>query len=255
MTKRVLRAARLGVIGIATIVAVPWAVAQTVKAFEVISIKPDKDSHGLDAGTQPGGRYYTARNVPAQFLVTEAFGVKDFQVVGAPKWLNDERYDITRRRPTLRSSSIRINSRPLLQAMLVDRFRLKFHTEVKEFPAYSRVLGKSGPKFEAENSILTSSSFSVSSNKGRATMTGRKISMSELASHLTDMAGRTVIDNTGLKGDFDVKLDWTPSEAVDDVLPTIFIAVQEQLGLKLNPVKRAPVQVIVIESMEKPSAD
>ena len=253
MTKRVLRAARVVVIGIAAIAAVPWAVAQTAKAFDVISIKPDKDGHGLDAGTQPGGRY-TARNVPTQFLVTEAFGVKDFQVVGAPKWLNDERYDIAAKADT----PLQLNQdqlRPLLQAMLRDRFRLKFRTEMKEFPAYSLVVGKSGPKFEADNSILTSTSFSVSSNKGRATMTGHKVSMSAFATHLTDMAGRTVIDNTGLKGDFDVKLDWTPGEAVDDVLPTIFIAVQEQLGLKLNPVKRTPVPVIVIESMEKRSAD
>jgi uncharacterized protein (TIGR03435 family) len=253
MTARVLRSTRLGVIGIAAIVAVPWAVAQTVKTFDVISIKPDKDSHGLDAGTQPGGRY-TARNVPAQFLVTEAFGVKDFQIVGAPKWLNDERYDIAAKANTPVQLS-QDQLRPLLQALLVDRFKLKFHTEMKAFPAYALVVGKNGPKFEADNSILTSMSFSISSSKGRATVAGRKISMSAFATHLTDMAGRTVIDDTGLKGDFDVKLNWTPSEAADDVLPTIFVAVQEQLGLKLNPVKKAPVQVIVIESIEKPSAN
>ena len=79
--------------------------------------------------------------------------------------------------------------------------------------------------------------------------------MSTLASHLTDMTGRTVIDNTGLKGNFDFKLHWTSSEAVDEALPTVFVAVQEQLGLKLNPIRKAPVQVIVIESMEKASAN
>ena len=69
------------------------------------------------------------------------------------------------------------------------------------------------------------------------------------------MSGRSVIDNTGLKGDFDFKLDWAPSEATDDTLPSLFVAVQEQLGLRLNPVRKAPVQVVVIESMEKASAN
>ncbi|HEY3825294.1 MAG TPA: hypothetical protein VGL82_12095 [Bryobacteraceae bacterium] len=90
MAKRILCALQLGVIGITAMAAVARVGAQTVKTFDVISIKPDKDGHGLDAGTQPGGRY-TARNVPVQFLVTEAFGIKDFQIAGAPKWLNDER--------------------------------------------------------------------------------------------------------------------------------------------------------------------
>jgi uncharacterized protein (TIGR03435 family) len=86
-------------------------------------------------------------------------------------------------------------------------------------------------------------------------MTGRKVSMSDLAKHLGDMAGRTVIDNTGLKGDYDFKLDWAPSEAEDDALPSIFAAVQEQLGLKLVSVKKAPVEVIVIESIGKASTN
>ncbi len=225
--------------------------AQAPKRFDVVSIKPDKDGHGLDAGTQPGGRYI-ARNAPAEFLVTEAFGVKGFQLIGAPKWLKDERYDILAKADTANELGNE-QLRPLLQAMLVDRFKLKFHTEMKEFPAYSLVVGKGGPKFETDNNILISASFNLSSNNGRATLTGRKMPMSALASHLTDMTGRTVIDNTGLKDNFDFKLNWTPSEAVDDALPTVFVAVQEQLGLKLNPIKKAPVQVIVIESMEKPS--
>src|SRR5260370_36548971 len=139
--------------------------------------------------------------------------------------------------------------------MLVDRFKLKYHTEMKEFPAYSLVIGKSGPKFEANDNTSVTSSLHVSSNEGRATMTGRRMSMSALAKQLGDVAGRTVIDDTGLKGDFDFKLAWSPSESADDTLPSIFNAVQEQLGLKLNAVRKAPVPVVVIESMEKPSAN
>ena len=86
-------------------------------------------------------------------------------------------------------------------------------------------------------------------------MTGRKVPMSDLAKQLGDMAGRTVIDNTTLKGDYDFKLDWSTADAADDTLPSVFIAVQEQLGLKLISVKKAPVEVIVIESIGKATAN
>ncbi len=142
MTKRRLCALSLAA-GIAA-TSVPWVAAQTEKRFDVVSIKPDKDGHGLDAGSQPGGRY-TARNVPAEFVVTEAFGIKGFQIFGAPKWLKDERYDILAKADTANELS-QEQRRPLLQALLVDRFKLKFHTEMKEFPAYSLVTGKSGPE-------------------------------------------------------------------------------------------------------------
>jgi uncharacterized protein (TIGR03435 family) len=243
MKKRLLTAGLLAVV----------LAAQSMKSFDVVSIKPDPDSHGLDAGTQPGGRY-TARNVPVMFLLTEAFGVKTYQISGAPKWVDDARYDIVAKAAVPGQLS-QEQLKPLLQAMLVDRFQLKFHRETKEFPVYSLVVGKSGSKFSADNNILASGSLNVSSNHGRASMTGRKVPMSDLAKQLGDMAGRTVIDNTGLKGDYDFKLDWAPSEAGDDTLPSVFAAVQEQLGLKLVSVKKAPVEVIVIESIGKASAN
>jgi uncharacterized protein (TIGR03435 family) len=237
----------------AAISAVSPAAAQTPRAFDVISIKPDRDGRGLDAGTQPGGRY-TARNVSAQFLMMQAFGVKAYQILDAPKWLSDEHYDIAAKLDNPNQLS-QEQLDPLLQSMLVDRFKLKFHTEQREFPAYSLVLGKGGAKFPADNNILIPSSLRVSSNNGRASMTGKKMSMTDLAKHLGDMAGRTVLDNTGLKGNFDFKLDWATSEAANDALPSIFTAVQEQLGLKFNPVKKAPVLVVVIESIEKASGN
>jgi uncharacterized protein (TIGR03435 family) len=227
--------------------------AQSVKSFDIVSIKPNPDGHGLDAGAQPGGRY-TARNVPVMFLLTEAFGVKAYQISGATKGLDEDRYDIVAKANVSYELSNE-QLKPLLQAMLVDRFQMKFHTETKEFPVYSLVTGKSGPKFAADNNILVSKSLNLSSNHGKATMTGRKVSMSDLAKHLGDMAGRTVIDNTGLKGDYDFKLDWSTSDAADDVLPSVFIAVQEQLGLKLVSVKKATVEVIVVESIGKASAN
>jgi uncharacterized protein (TIGR03435 family) len=252
MTARVLCGLHLGVIGITSLVAVPRTSAQTVKTFDVVSIKPDSDGHGLDAGTQPGGRY-TARNVPAQFLVTEAFGIKDFQIAGAPKWLNDERYDIVAKAATPNELNPE-QLRPLLQAMLADRFKLKFHREMKEFPTYSLVVGKNGPKFH-QSPAGHGANLNVSSSNGKASMTGQGMPMSALAQHLAGMVGRTVADNTGLKGNFDFRLAWAPGDAVSDALPDIFTALQEQLGLKLDIVKKGEVEVIVIERMEKASAN
>jgi uncharacterized protein (TIGR03435 family) len=252
MRKRPLYVLHLAFIGITSMVAVPRVGAQTAKTFDVISIKPDKEGHGLDAGTQSGGRY-TARNVPVQFLVTEAFGIKDFQIAGAPKWLNDERYDIVAKAATPNQLSAE-QLRPLLQAMLVDRFKLKFHREMKEFPTYSLVVGKSGPKFH-QSSAGQAPNLSVSSNNGRASMTGQSMPMSALAQNLAGMTGRTVTDNTGLKGDFNFKLAWAPGEVVSDELPDIFTALQEQLGLKLDIVNKGVAEVIVIEHIEKASAN
>jgi uncharacterized protein (TIGR03435 family) len=138
--------------------------------------------------------------------------------------------------------------------MLVDRFKLKFHREMKEFPTYSLVVGKTGPKFY-RSLAGRAPNLSVSSNNGRASMTGQNMPMFALAQNLAGMTGRTVTDNTGLKGDFDFKLAWAPGEVVSDELPDIFTALQEQLGLKLDIVKKGAVEVIVIESIEKASAN
>jgi uncharacterized protein (TIGR03435 family) len=165
MTKRVLSALHLSVIGITAMVGLPRIVAQTAKAFDIVSIKPDKDGHGLNTGAQPGGRY-AARNVPVQFLVTEAFGIKDFQIAGAPKWLNVDRYDIIAKAPSPNELSPE-QLRPLLQAALVDRFKLKFHREMKEFPTYSLVVVKNGPKFH-QSQGGHAPNLSVSSNWGAA---------------------------------------------------------------------------------------
>ena len=196
MTKRCLRLLQLALVGIPVTVAAPWAISQSLKAFDVISVKSDRDGHGLDAGAQPGGRY-TARNVSAEFLLTlltEAFDVKDYQIFGKPKWADEDHYDIIAKVETT-SQLNHEQLKPLLQAMLVDRFKLRYQTEMKQFPAYSLVVGKGGPKFKADNNILVSPSLKISINNGRATMTARQMAISALATQLVDMTGRGVIDD------------------------------------------------------------
>jgi uncharacterized protein (TIGR03435 family) len=164
-----------------------------------------------------------------------------------------ERYDIAAKAATPNQLSSE-QLRPLLQALLVDRFKLKFHKEMKEFPTYSLVVGKNGAKFH-QSAGGHAANLSVSSDNGRASMTGQSMPMSALAQHLAGMVGRTVADNTGLKGDFDFKLAWAPGDAASDALPDIFTAVQEQLGLKLDVVKKGAVEVIVIDGIEKASGN
>ena len=251
--------------GMVVVMAAAEAVAQLPKAFDVVSIKPDRDGKGLDVETPVGGRY-NARNVTATFLLTEVFGVRDYQIVGAPSWVSSERYDIAAKIDIPNQIGAE-QLKPLLQAMLTDRFRLKFHMETRQSSGYSLLVGKSGPKFLA-NTSASAPGLSISSNRAGARMTATRMPMSTLTKQLGESLGRPVADNTGLKGDFDFKLEWTPPEtavtadpSVLTVLreqpglkfPAIFTAVQEQLGLKLEALKRMPVEFIVIDRMEKAS--
>ena len=183
----------------------------------------------------PAGGRYNARNVPAKFLVLQRRLLSgDYQLAGAPGWLEHTRYDIV----------AKVNSpgqiseeqlKPLLQAMLVDRFSLRFHRELREFPGYSLIVGRSGAKFAA-NTSAQEPGLSISSNRVGAKMTATKMPITALSKQLGDTLGRTVADNTGLKGNFDFKLEWTPPETANATDPSIFTSLQEQLGLKFPDV-------------------
>lgn len=130
----------------------------------------------------------------------------------------------------------------MLQALLKDRFGLRFHMDSKEIPAYALVIGKSGSKLTE-----TQRFGSISSGNGRTQAKG--ISAQDIASHLSDHVSRVVVDRTGLTGFYDFKLEWSPNENMDGAL-SIFTAVQEQLGLKLQP-ERLPVTILTIDSAER----
>jgi uncharacterized protein (TIGR03435 family) len=252
--------------GIVALLAVAEAGAQIPKAFDVVSIKAGRnDERGFHVGPTIGGRY-DAANIPVRFLITQAFGVQDYQVIGGPGWLAVQRYDIVAKL----SGVDRIGEeqlRPLLQAMLADRFRLKFHSEKREFPGYSLDMGRGALKL-TRGTVAETPNLSFSANRGEGTLIATKQPMSALARQLGNVLGRAVADNTGLRGDFDFKLQFTPPETADSPdpsilvsveqqlglkFPTVFTAVQEQLGLKLSAVKKTPVEVIVIDSIDKAS--
>ena len=170
----------------------------------------------------------------------------------------------------------------MLQALLADRFKLTVHRETRELPVYSLVIGKNGPILQetkpdpsappAPGPAASRGGSSIRISKmssGPATMTALHTSASDLADSLSVQLGRTVLDKTGLTSRYDFTLKWTaddaqlplpsgsappPSLTTDPSGPTLFTAVQEQLGLKLEPGK-GPVEVVVIDHVERPSGN
>ena len=142
----------------------------------------------------------------------------------------------------------------VLLAWLVGRaFKLAVHRETKETSGYALVVAKSGPKLKEATDARTQDG-SISAGRGR--LTGQKAPLSMLAAQLTRVAGRTVTDETGLEGGFDFNLEWTPEETPTDLAsaPSLFTAIQEQLGLRLEA-RKEKTEILVIDHVEKPDAN
>jgi uncharacterized protein (TIGR03435 family) len=221
-------------------------------SFDVVSIKPNQTgSEARRAGSSPGG-IFTATNVSLRLLISRAFGVAEFQVEGGLGWIESEKYDIMAKADTPLEMT-REELRPCLQALLAERFRLKFHRETKEGSVYSLVVGKNGSKLRKHSGGGTSA-IGASSGSGKATITGTKVTLARLAEYLSGQAGRPVVDNTRLGGEYDFRVEWATEEATDTSAPSLFTALQEQLGLKLDATK-GPVPMIVIDQAERVSAN
>jgi bla regulator protein blaR1 len=247
------------------------AFAQAAK-FEVAAIKPSSpDAHGSSIMTDKvGGLNVT--NMPVRALIKSAYGIRDFQLFGAPGWVGTERYDIIAKPERLPSvaeppdiQSMTDDQRKVrdeqwksrVRALLADRFGLVVHTETKEEQIYVLTVAKGGPKLTIVSVPGTRQGTSV--NQGR--IQGFAGYISSLVTNLADVVGRPVVDKTGLTGKYDYVLEWTPDmpatgldapQSVDSPGPTIFTALQEQLGLKLESSK-GPVDTYVIDKVDRPS--
>ncbi|HEY6392831.1 MAG TPA: M56 and DUF3738 domain-containing protein, partial [Bryobacteraceae bacterium] len=232
------------------------------KEFEVASIKPSAPGgRGVRVQMAPGGRL-DASNITVKFLIQQAYGVKDFQVIGGPGWINSERYDLVAKADGDIGRMEQI--RPLIEKLLADRFQLTIHRDTKELPIYALVVGKNGPKLK--ESEANNQGPQIRMNRGL--INGQAMGMAMLASQLSVPLGRTVLDKTGLTGQYDIKLEFTPEDGPgrgpgdgaeaapppDATGPSIFTALQEQLGLKLESSK-GPVEIIIIDRIEKPTAN
>jgi uncharacterized protein (TIGR03435 family) len=234
-------------------------------AFEVASVKPaSPESRSIALSTYPGGRI-TVSLYTLRMLIEEALDVQSFQVSGGPRWINEDRYDIVAK-PPASSKASKANppypkappndeQRQMLQTLLVDRFQLKFHRATKEGPVYLLVKGSKELKLQdAKNADDYPWAGSIGgagiSGDGLA---GVNISMPLLATRLSWYLRRPVLDRTGLKGSYDFKFEYASDEPNRDVISSIFASVQG-IGLKLEAAK-GPVETIVIDHAEKPSAN
>jgi uncharacterized protein (TIGR03435 family) len=247
-------------------------------AFDVVSIKAasfpsDAFFAGWLAGAgtcrsymQVTGNRVALARASLCGLVGLAYDVHDYQVTGAPGWmmkLDDQSfyYDIDARAES-GAALTRDEAREMLKTMLADRFKLQLHHELRDAPVYALVVNKNGPKFAASGDKFVSVHGFKMCGNGATSAGGTGLiascgpnpsgSMASLAQNLSLHTDRTVVDKTGLTGQYAFMLEWAPEDGAPGDLPSLFTAIQDQIGLKLEP-QRAPVDTIVIDRAEKPT--
>jgi uncharacterized protein (TIGR03435 family) len=237
------------------------AAAQSTTAFEVASIKPNVSSKQGGEGSRrestqssPGSK--TMRNVSLRTCIMWAYNVQPYQVTG-PGWITEERYDVSAKAAGPAPES---EMRKMLQTLLAERFKLTLHRQQKELEALVAVVAKGGPKLKpAENPDGP-----VSLGRGPGTaMTAKSISMDDAVALFSQALQMPVVDQTGIKGRYDISLDLTPYIAdiskqgaadVDVIIDLMNRVGQEQFGLKLES-RKAPVEILVVDSAEKAPAE
>jgi uncharacterized protein (TIGR03435 family) len=239
--------------------------AWTIPKFDVASIK--LSALGIKQVSEvqplPGGRIH-ATEMSVMGLIQVAYRLRPFEITGGPGWLDSARYDIEAKSDNPANAGA---WQIMLQSLLADRFQLKFHRETKELPVYALVLarkdGKLGPSLNVSKeggcvdrnlpSANQSSGPFCGGGTGRGKISGLGMPIGGVAALLSRMLDHAVIDKTGLTGKFDFQAHFTPdgSQATDSPNPSLFTALQEQLGLKLEP-QKGPVEILVIDGVQKP---
>ena len=246
--KEMCRAIRLCV-AVAAITSLAPAYAQSGRAFEVVSIRPNREGGEASDTTTTPGRLSLINATPAS-LIRRAFGIQEWQIIGSPAWISTERFDIIA--VTGGADQLTDKSRePFLQALLADRFGLKYHKETRELDGYSLVVAKNGPKL-VQNTGAGEYAMKVTGGLGKQVLHSTKGNIPRLIEILSRVTGRMVTDDTGLSGQYDFTLEWGPDEQTDLVGPSLFTALQEQLGLRLAATKK-PTEVIVIDRVDRPT--
>jgi uncharacterized protein (TIGR03435 family) len=222
--------------------------------YKTVSIKPNKS--GIKWETiKPGPDRVTATNETPQGLIRNAYKVEDNQILGAPSWLGSERYDIEVKVATsaageLHKASSDQNER-ILQGVLSDRFKLAVHRETKQIPVYELVrVGEGSNLRESAPAYAESDARVIQVENGR--IGGREVPIATLTRILSEQLGCPVLDNTGLTNHYDLTLQWEANPESSGA--AISAALQEQLGLKLEP-KQILKEFLVIDHVETPSAD
>jgi uncharacterized protein (TIGR03435 family) len=224
-------------------------------SFAVATIKPhDPDSH--HQGFNAVGDRFTIRNQTITGIMMFAYSLNQHQVAGLPEWAGTARYDIEGTVDTPGEPSLR-QQQEMLQKILAERFQLKFHKDKRELSAYAIQLAKGGPRLTAAANPDAQPDQEGDGHGTEMTQVYTSASMADFVLGMQFFLDRPLVNQTGLTGRYDFKLRYTYDvEKTTDpnAPPGLFTAVQEQLGLKFEPVK-APVDVYVIDQIERPSAD
>lgn len=254
-------------------------------SFEVASIKQNKSGDDRIALTYtPDG--FIAVNVTVRSLVRFAYGpIEDTRIIGGSDWISSERFDVEARVESslvdqlqkLNPPALRLERQRMLQSLLAERFGLTVHHESKERPVYALLIAKNGPRLhESRPGDTYPNGFKGADGRGAAglyggsggQLIGQSATIPTLATNLSQRLGRIVLDETGLKGNYDFTLTWSPeqapvaaTDASDDheasaqsSNPPLFEAIQQQLGLKLES-QKALVDVLIIDHVDRPSGN
>jgi uncharacterized protein (TIGR03435 family) len=258
------------IVGLLALAMAAFAQQPERPSFEVASIKPgDPNERRVSLFIQPGGKLSTT-NASLQMMIGFAYDVRNHQISGGPNWLDSAKFNVEAKAP----STIQIPPGPdgatqlrlMLQSLLAERFKLVVHRETREQQVYDLVVDKGGSKMKDSNVAPDRPQGLGMTGRGDLTGTGAPVPL--LVNFLSQQLGRSVVDKTGLTGKYDFTLKRTPDpgtaagpKAGDDTAPppdasgpSIFTAVQNDLGLKLQSAK-GPVEMLVIDSVEKPDAN
>jgi uncharacterized protein (TIGR03435 family) len=244
-------------------------------------VKPNHSGDDQSASfVQPGGRY-TATNVTVRALIKSAYGLHDDQLIGGPSWISAERFDLAAKADGYATASaFRDRARLMLRSLLADRFKLMVSHERRDLPVYALVLaradGRYGPQFRRSDAGDCNGPPKAMQTSGDPSepeiplpcgaevyraghLAARGMTLSNLALNVSRWADRVVVDHTGLQGKFDWDVQWVPDNSPPDLTtpregPSLFAALQEQTGLRIER-ERVSIEVMVVESVERPGPD
>jgi uncharacterized protein (TIGR03435 family) len=215
--------------------------AQPSQTLEVVSVKPSGNTSADSNLDSVRGRL-TATNVTVKELIRLAYGVKDYQIGRTPGWVDSERFDIAAKSVSGKGNGLE-DEKSLVRELLADRFQPTTHREAKQMPVYLLVVAKGGPKLTAQNNA------GPKTRGGCGRLVGRRVTTDAIATMLSRQFEHEVLNRTGLSGEYDVQLNFTPDSGPCRVatdgqgglaatdpsgLPSIYTALQQQLGLKLE---------------------
>jgi uncharacterized protein (TIGR03435 family) len=239
-------------------------------SYDVASIKPNKANDGMmRISSLPDG--FSCINVQLKTLIANAYDIRQDLISGGPAWVDSQGFDVEAKVSAEDVDAFKKlpgrQRNTLLQALLADRFHLKIHHETRILPMYDLIVAKGGPRLKPNPPIPPSPDAAKDPEAARprgmsmgpGMLQGQGLTMTAIANQLSYVVEATVSDKTALTGDFNFELKWTPDNAAPANRDTssepnvsIFTAVQEQLGLKLQPTK-GPVDTLVIDHAEQPS--